>query len=149
MSLVLGSWSLLSVNHWPSANDAAKNNRRACVHGHAGAMWDARTDHARVCNAVHVAVLYDQFGGSVAPRSARPRKSQGTRAIDHACARLMHKEQSTPEAKSHAGTRDQGPCKSQGIRSKDQEPKTKSLPCIDPHAAKYIKIHAGTKDLLV
>ena len=52
-------------------------------------------------------------------------RSQGPREIGH--ARRMHKEQSTPEAKS------QGPrTKSQGTRGKDQEPKTKTLPCMDP-----------------
>ena len=78
-------------------------------------MWVVRNDHA--CKS---------HGISWPGLPALSLALLTNRAIGH--ARLMHKEQSTPEAKS------QGPrTKSQGTRGKDQEPRNKPLPCMDPH----------------
>ena len=122
-SRVLGSWSfvgmflVLGQGERPSANDSMQSQQKiesihACVHGDARAMWVARSEESNATSQ-----------GPTAPGESR-----GPRTKSDGHARFMHKEQSTlQEAKS------QGPrTKSQGTRAKDQEPKTKTLPCMDP-----------------
>ena len=100
-------------------------------------MWVVRNDHA--CKS---------HGISWPGLPALSLALLTNRAIGH--ARLMHKELSTPEAKS------QGPrTKSQGTRGKDQEPRNKPLSCMDPHVQPSIiyiyiyiciYIHASLRD---
>ena len=122
-SRVLGSWSfvgmflVLGQGERPSANDSMQSQQKiesihSCVHGDARAMWVATSEESNATSQ-----------GPTAPGESR-----GPRTKSDGHARFMHKEQSTlQEAKS------QGPrTKSQGTRAKDQEPKTKTLPCMDP-----------------
>ena len=110
-ALVLGPW------FERRANDSMQSQQKiesihSCVHGDARAMWVATSEESNATSQ-----------GPTAPGESR-----GPRTKSDGHARFMHKEQSTlQEAKS------QGPrTKSQGTRAKDQEPKTKTLPCMDP-----------------
>ena len=107
---------------------------RACVHDNARAMWDARTDHVKACRSLPGA------GASIELPRPSCKACQSCRifgfSVVGACK--IH-AQRAKYAGSQEPCRDQGPCKSQGTKGKDQEPKTKSLPCMDPR-------HAGTKD---